>query len=175
MAKSPPGSGDPLLSGESGGIPAGSLIIPQQEMEVEVISPPRIVWYWVLKQNIDRLKDAINAERADRRIEYLFGCAGLALGTVKDALSAFFTVLNNPANLTLLDIGFAFAFLLSSCFIYYFWRLADNKESTANQVLKDIFEKEYEGNVTRSSSESRGGATGGQAETVREGESGSIR
>ena len=163
--------GDPPRGGVSS--PSlGSFVMPGQEMEVEVMSPPRIVWYWVLKQSIDRLKDAINVERSDRRIEFLFGCVGLAVGTIRDAWIALDTVLKEPEKLTVLDFVFSLLFLVSSIFAFYFGVLAEKKESVANTILSDIFEKEYEANVTRTSPEFRGGTTGGEAGTVREGEPG---
>lgn len=149
--------------------PVGSLFMPGQEMEVQVMSPPKIVWYWVLKQSIDRLRDAINAERADRRVEYLFGCSGLAIGTLRDACVTMGIVADKPEELTVMDFVLTCTFVISLFFVAYFGAFAEKKERTANRVLSDILDNEYGANATGPLSEPGRSGAGGKAGTVQEG------
>ena len=120
------------------------MYMPQEAIGVRVMSPKTIVWYRILKQNVDRLRDAVNADEMDRRLECLFGFGGLTLGTARDAYMVVDTVANKEVP-SLLELGLAMLCIVSASFVIYFWKFSKKKEASANKILAEIFQKEYEG------------------------------
>lgn len=145
--------------------------MPQQELEVQVKSPPRIIWYWVLKQNIDRLQDALRAERADRRLEYMFGFGGFALGTARDAFLTVSAVIDGRIP-SLVDFFLTVTFIVAAILLMYFWSSTRNKEIEADSILSEILEKEYQTDVVRPSVPTGIGHADAATGDVREGTGG---
>jgi len=129
--------------------PTGNLSMPGYDMEVVVKSPPSIVWYWVLKEKLDRLKDAIGTERLDRRSEFIVGGAGLAIGTARDTLQAF-KALEAGKNFSGWDLAITALFIVSAGVALWFWLLVKSKASNVDTILSEIEENRGEANVTSS-------------------------
>ena len=122
-------------------------------MEVQVKSPPRIVWYWVIKEKLDRLKDAIQAERLDRRTEFIAGGAGLAIGTVRDTVQAFKS-LDAGQNFSGWDLALTALFIVSAGVALWFLFCVKTKKSNVDNILSEIEESKGEANVTTAPSDS---------------------
>lgn len=131
----------------------GNLSVPSYSMEVHVKSPPRIVWYWVLKQNVDRLKDALSDERGDRRPEFIFGFSGLALGSLEATISGVVALVAGDTP-TIFQYVLSLAFLVSVLGVVYFWKFVTPAKSKVDDILKEIEEHEGQANVTRSTPKS---------------------
>ena len=144
-------------SGGAGPNPAsqtyGSLNVPGYNMEVQVRSPPRIVWYWVIKDKLDRLRDAIQAERQYRRSEFIVGGAGLALGTAEDTVQAF-KALSAGQKISGWDLTFTALFIVSAGVVLWFWFFVKSKDSNVDKVLSEIEESKGEANVAAGPAES---------------------
>jgi len=127
--------------------------VPAYQMEVHVKSPPAIVWYWVLKQNLDRLKDAVADERADNRSEFIFGFSGIALGTLRDMIATFTIVFGGKVP-SVWDFLLTLTFFVSVLAITYFFWFVRSPKKALDTIITEITEKEYAANVTGTSSES---------------------
>ena len=143
------GGAGPNPSGQT----VGNLTVPGYNMEVQVKSPPRIVWYWVIKEKLDRLKDAIQAERLDRRTEFIAGGAGLAIGTVRDTVQAFKS-LDAGQNFSGWDLAFTALFIVSAGVALWFLFCVKTKKSNVDNILSEIEESKGEANVTTAPSDS---------------------
>jgi len=143
MAEGAAGSeASPPLSEGAGSGGQGRLSMPAYGVAVKAHVPPSIAFYWVLKQNISRLRDAISDERADRRLEFIFGFSGLALGTLRDAWNAMSKV-GSDQTLEILDFMFSVLFVVSVFAIIYFWRFVRPRSSAVDSVLTEITAQEY--------------------------------
>ena len=153
---------------EGGGV--GSLSMPSLEVEVQLSTPPTILYYWVLKQNLDRLKNALEDERADRRLEFIFGFSGLAIGTAPGFWITISEALANNA-ISALNGILTVIFIVAIFLAFYFWIFVKRTKVAATKILDDITGEEYGTNVTGTPSESGRGSTGGRTRTVRQRES----
>ena len=104
-------------------------------------APPKILYYWVIKQNIDRLKDALTDERADRRLEFIFGFSGLSLGSLESAISSIIDVAEKKMP-SVFDFILTIAFVVSVLAVIYFWRFVTPAASKVDRILIDIEENE---------------------------------
>ena len=152
------------VSAEDGQI--GNFTVPPYSMEVHMKTPPTIVWYWVIKQNISRLQDAVATERADRRLEFIFGFTGLAFGSIESAITTLAKVHHGEVP-GFFEFIFTIAFFVSILGVFYFWNAVRSPKSSLDAIINEITEREYEANVTRPSSESGGSTTKGETKTIR--------
>lgn len=100
------------------------------------MKPPRVVWYMVSKESISRLQDEVARETADRRLEFLFGLSGLAIGSIKDVWETMINVIEEKP-ITPLDIGFCGLFAIAVVGVIYFWRIKSDHGNTA-KILDEI-------------------------------------
>lgn len=119
----------------------GFMYIPQEEIGVDVMSPQKVVWYRVLEESVNRLKDAIRESEADRRLECLFGFGGLSLGTARDAYFVLEAMANEKVP-SFIDLGLTMVFFVSVSFCFYFWKFAKKRGESAEDMLSKIFRKE---------------------------------
>jgi hypothetical protein len=116
--------------------------MPAYGVDVKTHVPTSIEYYWVLKQNFARLKDAIADERSDYRLEYIFGFTGLAIGTARDAFEGIGRAFRHK-DFDFWDFIFSVLFFVSIFFVYYFWKIVKPKAAKVDEVISEITEQEY--------------------------------